>query len=328
MSTLERLKSEGQAIIFITHFVDQVFQISDRITVLRNGRYIGTYPTAGISKVELISKLLGREYEKLSELAVARHGEEAGGEGAFLRTEALGRKASIKPFSIQVRRGEVVGCAGLLGSGRSELASLLFGIQSADSGRLLVDDKAVRIGNPRKAMRLGIGLSPEDRKAQGLIQDLSVRENIILALQVRKGWFGNLSSRQQRQIAERYIRLLDIKTPSSEQLMRNLSGGNQQKVIIARWLASAPRFLILDEPTRGIDVGAKTEIQKLVVRLARDGLAVLFISSEIEEIARCSGTVLVLHNREVVETLRGRDIEDRTIMNAIAERHLEDSPDG
>jgi simple sugar transport system ATP-binding protein len=321
---MRRLKKEGQAIIFITHFVDQVFQVSDRITVLRNGRYIGTYPTADITKVDLISKLLGREYERLSELAVTRTGrDEAAQEGAFVRTEAAARKGSIKPFSITVRKGEVVGCAGLLGSGRTELANLLFGIESADSGKTLLDGREVKISNPRKAMRYGIGLSPEDRKEQGIVQDMTVRENIILALQVRNGWFKNLSYREQREIAERYIAMLGIKTPSVDQVMKNLSGGNQQKVIIARWLASNPQFLILDEPTRGIDVGAKTEIQKLVVDLSNQNMAVLFISSEIEEIARCSSEVLVLHDHEVVDTLYGEDINDQNIMNAIAERHAE-----
>ncbi|MBN1836082.1 MAG: sugar ABC transporter ATP-binding protein [Spirochaetales bacterium] len=326
---MRRLKQEGQAIIFITHFVDQAFQISDRITVLRNGRYIGTYPTREISKVDLISKLLGREYEKLTELAVARtSSEEAAEAEAFVRTEDLGRKGSIKPFSVKISKGKVVGCAGLLGSGRTELANVLFGIEAADSGTLYVGGRELKISNPGKAMRHGIGLSPEDRKEQGIVPQLSVRENIALALQVRRGWFKNLSSKEQKEIAERYIELLGIKTPSTEQLMGNLSGGNQQKVIIARWLASDPQFLILDEPTRGIDVGAKTEIQKLVVELAQKNLAVLFISSEIEEIARCSSEVLVLHNREVVETLHGKDINDQNIMNAIAERHVEGGTDG
>jgi len=175
---------------------------------------------------------------------------------------------------------------------------------------------------------MGIGLSPEDRKVQGIVQDLSVRDNIILALQVRRGWFTNLSFGEQKKIADRYIELLGIRTPSAEQQMKNLSGGNQQKVIIARWLASDPLFLILDEPTRGIDVGAKTEIQKLVVELAQKDMAVLFISSEIEEIARCSHEVLVLHDREVVETLRGADINDANIMNAIAVRHVEGTQGG
>jgi monosaccharide-transporting ATPase len=187
-----------------------------------------------------------------------------------------------------------------------------------------IEGKVVKIANPRKAMKHGIALSPEDRKEQGIVQDMTVRENIILALQVRKGWFRNFSSKEQKEIADRYIEMLGIKTPSSEQVMKNLSGGNQQKVIIARWLASNPQFLILDEPTRGIDVGAKTEIQKLVVDLSKQNMAVLFISSEIEEISRCSSEVIVLHDREVVQTLYSEDINEQSIMQAIAERHAED----
>jgi len=321
-----RLKKEGQAIIFITHFIDQAFQISDRITVLRNGKYIGTYDTEAITKVDLISKLLGREYEKLAQVEAKKlEQEKAAQEAAYIRTEQLGKRGNIKPFDIKVRKGEVVGCAGLLGSGRTELANLLFGIDSSDSGTAYIEGKAVKITNPRKAMKHGIAFSPEDRKEQGIVQDMTVRENIILALQVRKGWFRNLSLKEQKEIADRYIEMLDIKTPSAEQVMKNLSGGNQQKVIIARWLASKPQFLILDEPTRGIDVGAKTEIQKLVVDLSKQNMAVLFISSEIEEISRCSSEVIVLHNREVVQTLYSEDINEQSIMQAIAERHAEDT---
>jgi len=326
---MKRLREAGQAIIFITHFIDQAFQISDRITVLRNGKYIGTYKTEEITKIDLISKLLGKEYEKLAQVEAKKLEEEkVVQKEAYIRTEQLGRKGSVKPFDVEIRRGEVVGCAGLLGSGRTELAKLLFGLDSPDGGKVYIEGKTVRITNPRKAMKYRIGLSPEDRKEQGIVQDLTVRENIILALQVRKGWFRNLSPKEQKEIADRYIEMLDIKTPSSEQVMKNLSGGNQQKVIIARWLASNPQFLILDEPTRGIDVGAKTEIQKLVVDLSEQNMAVLFISSEIEEISRCSSKVLVLHDREVVQTMYSEDINEQSIMNAIAERHVEGSDVG
>jgi len=278
---MKRLREAGQAIIFITHFIDQAFQISDRITVLRNGKYIGTYKTEEITKIDLISKLLGKEYEKLAQVEAKKLEEEkVVQKEAYIRTEQLGRKGSVKPFDVEIRR------------------------------------------------KYRIGLSPEDRKEQGIVQDLTVRENIILALQVRKGWFRNLSPKEQKEIADRYIEMLDIKTPSSEQVMKNLSGGNQQKVIIARWLASNPQFLILDEPTRGIDVGAKTEIQKLVVDLSEQNMAVLFISSEIEEISRCSSKVLVLHDREVVQTMYSEDINEQSIMNAIAERHVEGSDVG
>jgi simple sugar transport system ATP-binding protein len=224
-------------------------------------------------------------------------------------------------MDLQVAAGEVLGCAGLLGSGRTELANLLFGIDTADEGVLLVEGERTKIKNPRKALQLGLALSPEDRKDQGIIGDLSVRENIILALQNRKGWFKTLSRAEQQEIADRYIDILNIKTPTADQAIKNLSGGNQQKVIIGRWLAANPKFLILDEPTRGIDVGAKTEIQKLIVELSKQEMAVMFISSELEEIARCSTKVMVMHDMQVSNTLEGEDINENTIMHAIAERH-------
>ncbi len=326
---MRRLKKEGYSIIFITHFLDQAFQVTDRITVLRNGEYIGTYLTESLSKVELISKLLGKEMDVLTEMKTHRPQTETSQANrtsatSLIEAKNFGKSDSIKPSDVSVARGEIVGCAGLLGSGRTELANLFFGIDTADSGSLRVDGKDVNIKNPRVALRLGIGMSPEDRKAQGIIEDLSVRENIVLALQARKGWFDTVSRREQEEIADRYIEMLDIKTPTAEQLIKNLSGGNQQKVIIARWLAANPNFLILDEPTRGIDVGAKTDIQKLMIELSEQGMALMFISSEIEEIDRCSSKVVIMHDFEIAQTLHGDDINEQTIMSSIAARHVED----
>ena len=324
---MRRLKDEGQAIIFITHFVDQMYEIADTVTVLRNGTYIGTWPVAELNKLQLISKLLGKEAEKLSEVTASRSrnelGDERGRGQPVIETRGLGKTGGIKPLDLRVAAGEVLGCAGLLGSGRTELANLLFGIDAADEGVLLVEGEETKIKNPRKALQLGLALSPEDRKDQGIIGDLSVRENIILALQNRKGWFKTLSRAEQQEIADRYIEILNIKTPSADQAIKNLSGGNQQKVIIGRWLATNPKFLILDEPTRGIDVGAKTEIQKLIVELSKQDMAVMFISSELEEIARCSTKVMVMHDMKVSNTLEGDDINENTIMHAIAERHTD-----
>ena len=320
---MRRLKDEGQAIIFITHFLDQMYEIADTVTVLRNGAYIGTWPVAELDKLQLISKLLGKEAEKLSEVTAGRLGDDSGKGGgkSILEARGLGKTGGIKPLDLRVAAGEVLGCAGLLGSGRTELANLFFGIDHADEGVLLIEGQETKINSPRKALRLGVALSPEDRKDQGIIGDLSVRENIILALQNRKGWFKTLSRGEQQEIADRYIEILNIKTPSADQAIKNLSGGNQQKVIIGRWLAANPKFLILDEPTRGIDVGAKTEIQKLIVELSKQDMAVMFISSELEEIARCSGKVIVMHDMQVANTLEGDDINENTIMHAIAERH-------
>lgn len=325
---MRRLKAEGYSIIFVTHFLDQVYQVTDRITVLRNGEYVGTYETEKLPKFELISKLLGREMEALTEMKSHRPQEtDQGAEQTappLIEAKQFGKTDGIKPSDVNIAKGEILGCAGLLGSGRTELANLFFGIDGADKGTLKIDGQEVTIKNPRQALRLGIGMSPEDRKDQGIIEDLSVRENIVLALQARKGWFDMVSRQEQEELADRYIKMLGIKTPTAEQLIKNLSGGNQQKVIIARWLAADPNFLILDEPTRGIDVGAKTDIQKLMIELSDKGMAQMFISSEIEEVERCSSKVVIMHDSEVAQTLHGDDINEQTIMSAIAERHIED----
>ncbi len=318
---MRKLKQEGHAIIFITHFIDQVYEISDRITVLRNGRLIGEFETASISRVELISKLMGKE---LAEFRSAR--EEA--EGAetrvettpFLNTKGLGKKGRIQPFDLAIYSGEVLGLAGLLGSGRTEIANLLFGVEKADEGEMHLEGRSIKFSHPRDALQHGIGLCPEDRKSEGIIPDLTLRENIVLALQVKQGWFHFIKKKEQEEIANRYIRLLDIKTPDCEQAMKNLSGGNQQKAIVARWLASNPQLLILDEPTRGIDVGAKAEIQKLILSLSREqGMAIVFISSELEEVVRCSQRVAVLRDKIKISELSGQQIDEHTIMHTIAQ---------
>lgn len=326
---MRRLREDGTAIVFITHFLDQVYEICNTITVLRNGGYIGTWSATELDKYQLIGKLLGKEAEKLSEVTAKRNadpnGKQNGDRKAILEARGLSRNGGIKPFDISVEPGDVLGCAGLLGSGRTEVANLLFGVDHADSGKLIVEGKEERVKSPRQALQLGIALSPEDRKEQGIIGDLSVRENIILALQNRKGWFKTLSQTEQQELADKYIELLNIKTPSADQAIKNLSGGNQQKVIIGRWLAANPKFLILDEPTRGIDVGAKTEIQKLIVELSSQDMAVMFISSELEEIARCSTEVMVMHNMQVSDFLQGDEINEQSIMQAIAERHTDEN---
>jgi simple sugar transport system ATP-binding protein len=231
-------------------------------------------------------------------------------------------KGVISRFDLDVRKGEVLGLAGLLGSGRTEMARLLFGLDKPHSGKTTLDGQEIHISSPRKAIAQKFGFCPEDRKAEGIIPDLTVRENIILALQGRQGTFKMLSKKQQAEIVDKYIRALEIKTPGTEQLIKNLSGGNQQKVILARWLASAPRFLILDEPTRGIDVGTKAEIQRLIIDLSREGMAILFISSELEEVTRCSDRVVVLRDRKKLAELVGEQIEEHQIMHTIASKEV------
>jgi len=316
---MRKLKAEGHAILFVTHFVDQVYAVSDRITVLRNGELVGQFETARLPKVELISKLLGKALLELESVATAK--AEAASERVgepVLRVQGLGKAGVLERFDLEIHAGEVLGLAGLLGSGRTELASLIFGIEKPDQGEVTVQGEKVRLNSPLRALQSGIGLCPEDRKSEGIIEDLSLRENIILALQVKQGWFRNIPRARQEEIAERYIKLLDIRTPTAAQAIKNLSGGNQQKAIVARWLATQPSLLILDEPTRGIDVGAKAEIQKLILSLSEKGMAVLFISSELDEVLRCADRIAVLRDKAMVGKLSADQVDEQVIMRTIA----------
>jgi len=315
---MQKLKGEGIGIIFITHFLDQVYQVSDRITVLRNGKLVGTYATASLPRIELIAKMLGRSITDLDEVSKAKFtGEHKEGKKRLLEARGLGRAGSLEPFDIELYANEVVGIAGLLGSGRTEMANLIFGIDTPDKGSLTLNDRKVNHFSPLESLKNGIALCPEDRKAEGVVGELTIRENIILALQARFGWFKFLQTQKQYEIAEKYIRLLGISTPSPDQLVKNLSGGNQQKVILARWLATNPQVLILDEPTRGIDVGAKAEIQKLVLDLAEEGKSCVFISSELEEVLRTSHRVIVLRDHKKAAEYSG-DVNDQTIIQTMA----------
>ncbi len=315
---MEKLKNDGVGIIFITHFIDQVYEASDRITILRNGKLVGTFETATLPRLELISKMIGRilsDYDdmKATKLEASKNIKE---EPLYV-ADGLGLTGSIEPFDLEMRAGEVVGLAGLLGSGRTEIAKLLFGIDAPDHGDILMDGKKITDYSPLSSIERGVGLCPEDRKAEGIAGDLTVRENIILAIQARQGWFKYISLQQQYEIADKYIQLLNISTPSPDQPVKNLSGGNQQKVILARWLATNPKLLILDEPTRGVDVGAKAEIQKLVLLLAEEGKSCLFISSELEEVLRTSHRIVVLRDKQKIIEFTG-EVGERKIMQSIA----------
>ena len=315
---MRRLKNEGVGIIFITHFIDQVYKISDRITVLRNGKLVGTYETASIDRVGLISNMIGRSLAEFDEMTKIKleSGKHIKSE-ALLQAKGFGLTGSIRPFDLDLHAGEVVGFAGLLGSGRTETASIIFGVERADSGSISINGNEVRDYSPLNSIKNGIALCPEDRKSAGIVDDLTVRENIVLAMQANKGWFKYLSLPEQYAIAEKYIEILSIATPSADQPVKNLSGGNQQKVILARWLATNPQVLILDEPTRGIDVGTKAEIQKLVLSLAEEGKACVFISSELEEVLRTSHRIVVLRERQKVAEFAG-EVDESTIIHAIA----------
>lgn len=317
-TVMRKLKADGMGIVFITHFLDQVYEISDRITVLRNGKLVGTFETATLPKLKLIANMLGRSLEELDDISRAKSKVSDGTIGkTVLETKNFGKKDVFAPIDISIQEKEVIGIAGLLGSGRTELANLIFGLESADTGTIEINGKSIEHSSPLNSLKSGVALCPEDRKAEGIVGELSIRENIILALQARYGWFKFIQPDEQYKIAEKYIKLLGIVTPSPDQLVKNLSGGNQQKVILARWLATDPSVLILDEPTRGIDVGAKAEIQKLVLDLAEQGKSCIFISSELEEVLRCSHRVLVLRDRKLAAEYPG-DVADHTIMETMA----------
>lgn len=317
---MRRLREQGLGLVFVTHFMDQVYAVSDSITVLRNGELVGEFKTAELPKLQLVGKMLGRELAAVEKVGdTMALGADANTTGvAFLTAKQLGRKGGVEPLDLEIRKGEVVGLAGLLGSGRTETARLLFGADRKSSGSITLDGRATALSSPAKAIGAGIAFCSEDRKSEGIVPSLSVRENIILAMQAGRGFVRLLPRRKQEELAAHYIQALRIKTPSPETPIQNLSGGNQQKVLLARWLCLQPKLIILDEPTRGIDVGAKAEIEKLVDSLRREGMAILFISSELEEVVRASQRVLVLRDRKKVGELSGEQINEDRIMEMIA----------
>jgi simple sugar transport system ATP-binding protein len=313
---MNRLKNEGVGIIFVTHFLEQVYAVCDRITVLRNGQLVGEYPIAELPRVKLVAAMMGKDFDDLAAIKSEVSPDFSHTE-LLIDAQGMSHKGTIKPFNLQIHKGEVVGLTGLLGSGRSELARVIYGADKNQTGTLKVNGKEVKINAPIDAMNLGMGLLPDDRKAEGIIADLSVRENIILALQAKRGMFKLLPMSKQIEIADKYIDMLQIKTAGREALIGQLSGGNQQKVILARWLATDPDFLILDEPTRGIDVGTKTEIQKLVLQLASEGKGIIFISSEIEEMLRTCTKMAVLRDGAKVGEIT-ENLTQESVMKAIA----------
>jgi len=328
-SVIKKLRDDGMAILFITHFLDQTYQISDRITILKDGMFVGEYPIEKLPKLDLITKMLGKE---LTEFSYSSKGEStkddfSGNENTYkdsaessplLEVHDLGLQGDIAPFSIELRKGDVLGLAGLLGSGRTESVRLIFGINSADQGTLSIDGKKCTVNSPKQAMMEGIGFCSEDRKNEGIFAELTIRENIIQALQAKQGIFNYINLKQQMEIADKLIKSLGVKTPSANVPVGKLSGGNQQKVLLARWLATNPRILILDEPTRGIDVGAKLEIMEQILNLSKEGMGVIFISSEFEEIIRCSNKIAVLKDKAMIAELHGEQMTENSIMHTIA----------
>jgi len=319
---LRRLRSQGMAMIFVTHFLDQVYDISDRIGVLRDGRMIGVYDASDLGREQLVSLMVGREYrtppkrDERTSAAISPGSER-------LEATNLARRGSLNDVSVSVAAGEVVGLVGLLGSGRTETARAIFGADPADSGKIRWKGRNVALSSIRRAIRLGIAMTPEDRKAHGIIPNLSVRENIALVLQARRGLRRALSTEGAYALAEEFVRVLGIKTHSVDTPVSNLSGGNQQKVLLARWIASRPELLILDEPTRGIDIAAKADILAQVRSLQNNGVAILFISSEFEEVIAAADRLVVLRDRRTVAELTGANVTEESIVRTISQHHVQ-----
>jgi galactofuranose transport system ATP-binding protein len=314
---LRRLREQGMAILFVTHFLDQTYAISDRITVMRNGEREGEYACSELSRLALVNKMVGAPVAP-EPAEAAQHAAQVLHNEPLLTGRGLARKGVLAPVDITIHKGELLGLAGLLGSGRTELARLLFGADKADAGAITVDGKESVFATPRDAIAAGIAFCSEDRKHEGAILSLSVRENLILALQAKVGMLRAIPLKRQQQLATDYVKWLGIKTASIETPIGTLSGGNQQKVLLARWLATEPKLLILDEPTRGIDVRAKQEIMDYVTNLCRKGLSILFISSELPEVLRCSDRMVVMRDRKACgEYLRGQ-LDEQSVLRVIA----------
>lgn len=313
---IEKLKNSGIGIIFVTHFLDQVYRISDSITVLRNGALVGNHKTSELSKLDLIKEMLGKEYQDIQNNANKKQFDN---EEEFIKIDGIGKKTYMHPVSFNMHKGEIVGFSGLLGSGRSETAKLIFGAVKKDSGNIFIKGNKKEFLHPIDAINNKIGFCSEDRKLEGIISDLSIRENIILALQAKNGIMKYISRKKQEQLANIYIKALNIVTVDSNKPIKFLSGGNQQKVLLARWLCTTPELLILDEPTRGIDIGSKSEIQKMMLDLSKEGMSFIFISSEMEEVIRTSDKVIIFKDNKKIKELIGNDINEKSILNSIAQ---------
>jgi monosaccharide-transporting ATPase len=320
---IRRLKAEGVGVVYISHRFDELYTVCDRVTVLRDGKFVATRPLAGLEKIDLVCLMLGKQREELQKRGATAFGEHHADKveesAPLLRAENLTRGRKLDHVSLEAARGEIVGMAGLLGSGRTETARAIFGADPVDDGQVSLEGKKLDLGSPREAIEAGLAFLTEDRKAEGIIPELSVRENLTLAALPEMTKLGIVSRAKQNEIVERFMKRLGIKASSAEQKIRELSGGNQQKVLLARWLCKNPKFLILDEPTRGIDIGAKGEIQSLINELAASGLGVLMISSELEELVEGSSRVVVMRDGRCVAELRGPQISQDNIIHAMAE---------
>jgi ABC-type sugar transport system ATPase subunit len=320
---IDKLKKSGISIIFITHRLDEVYKKCDRVTVLKDGKCVGTYDIAQLSQYELLTKMIGQKTLIMEHIATER---QAVSDNILLEVKNLSRPPYVKKVNFNIKRGEIVGFAGLLGSGRTEIARLLFGCDLPDSGGIFFEGKPLSLGSPHDAVVKGMAFCTENRREEGLFPNVTVQGNLTACALPKLASGGFINLRGRKQLAGDYIRTLAIKTPSDDQLIKNLSGGNQQKVILARWLATKPKFIILDEPTRGIDVGAKFEIEKLIREFSQQNISVLFISSEIAELVRNCDRIIVLRDGMVVGELIGKDISPDQIMQMLAESKTADTP--
>ena len=312
------LRARGVGIIFVTHFLDQVYEVCDKITVLRDGKLVGEYEIKDLPRVKLVSKMLGKELNDMSDIkGESKPYDKNDRSEPVFEANGLVSNAGIKPFNFYIKKGEVNGFTGLLGSGRSECVRAIFGADRVLGGTVKMDGKEVKIGKPLDAMKNGIAYLPEDRKVDGIVGDLSVRENIILALQVLKGFLKPFTKAEANKFAEDYIKLLGIKTASADTPIKSLSGGNQQKAILARWLLTDPKYLILDEPTRGIDVGAKYEIYCIINDLVAAGKSVVMISSELPEVLGMSDRIYIMNAAKIVGELNAEEATQELIMSSI-----------
>ena len=304
------LRNQGNAIIYISHRMSEVYELADRVTVLRDGQYVGTLVGDAINADELIRRMVGRSLQDLY-----THDVTPGGNGTVVleAKNLLGRQGS-NPVSLSLRRGEIVGLAGLIGAGRTELARLLFGVDHSRSGEIIMNGRSITINHPIDAIRAGIGFVPESRKEQGLFLQMAIQENITINAMPRLSVAGLLNRPRLRSVAQKQVESLNIRLASLDQSVINLSGGNQQKVVLARWLTLNPDVLLLDEPTRGVDVGAKAEIYRIMSQLAQAGVAILMISSELTEILGMSDRILVMHEGDIVAELPGRTTTQEEIM--------------
>ncbi|WP_240641140.1 sugar ABC transporter ATP-binding protein [Nocardioides ferulae] len=315
---MRRLRGQGVAIVFVSHFLDQVYEIADRMTILRNGRLVGERMVAGTPQLELVKLMIGRELETLERLDRSQSSSAGASSTPVLKALGISRKGSLEVTDLELYEGEVVGLAGLLGSGRTELARLLFGADTVDSGDVTIRGERRRLRSPRHAIDRKISFSSEDRKSEGLVEDLTVADNMLLALQASRGWLRPIPQATRERLVEQYLKALDIRPADPTALMRNMSGGNQQKVLLARWLITEPDILILDEPTRGIDIGAKAQIQAKVAELAAQGISIVFISAELEEVLRLSDRLVVMRDRRKIDERPNHGVNVSDVLRIIA----------